>query len=249
MDTSLATGATSVPSDLRRWATTLYFMAPGATLWQWQRRRRLARRRRRRSPGPNPAGIIYGTALSRDAARRDGERARDLRLLAGGGHGAEAGNDTLSVTFTPTDTTDYTTATATATIAVAQATPTITWATRRGSSTARRCRATQLDATASVAGTFTYSPAAGTVLKAGNDTLSVTFTPTDTDRLHDARRRRRRSRWRRRRRRSPGPTRRGSSTARRCRATQLDATASVPGTFAYSPAAGTVPRRATTRCR
>ena len=40
---------------------------------------------------------------------------------------------------------------------------------------------TQLNATASVAGTtFAYSPAAGTVLAPGTQTLSVTFTPTDT---------------------------------------------------------------------
>ena len=38
----------------------------------------------------------------------------------------------------------------------------------------------QLDATASIAGTFTYSPAKGTVLHAGADqTLSATFTPAD----------------------------------------------------------------------
>ena len=36
-------------------------------------------------------------------------------------------NQTLSVSFTPTDTTDYTTAAATATINVSQATPTISW--------------------------------------------------------------------------------------------------------------------------
>ena len=40
--------------------------------------------------------------------------------------------------------------------------------------------ATQLDATASVAGTFVYSPAAGTVLTAGQHTLTAVFTPTDT---------------------------------------------------------------------
>ena len=39
---------------------------------------------------------------------------------------------------------------------------------------------TQLNASASVAGTFAYSPAAGTVLNAGNgQMLSVVFTPTD----------------------------------------------------------------------
>jgi len=41
--------------------------------------------------------------------------------------------------------------------------------------------ATQLNATASVAGTFVYTPPAGTVLNAGNNqTLRVDFTPTDT---------------------------------------------------------------------
>src|SRR5439155_27223543 len=41
--------------------------------------------------------------------------------------------------------------------------------------------ATQLDATANVPGTFTYTPAAGTVLNAGpSQSLSVLFTPTDT---------------------------------------------------------------------
>ena len=38
----------------------------------------------------------------------------------------------------------------------------------------------QLDATASVPGTFVYSPAAGAIPPVGNDTLSVTFTPTDS---------------------------------------------------------------------
>ena len=37
----------------------------------------------------------------------------------------------------------------------------------------------QLDATASVPGTFVYTPPAGTVLCAGTQTLSVTFTPAD----------------------------------------------------------------------
>jgi len=40
--------------------------------------------------------------------------------------------------------------------------------------------AAQLDATSTVAGTFAYTPAAGTVLNAGIQMLSVTLTPTDT---------------------------------------------------------------------
>ena len=40
--------------------------------------------------------------------------------------------------------------------------------------------ATQLDASSTVAGTFTYSPAAGTVLTAGSETLTIAFTPSNT---------------------------------------------------------------------
>jgi hypothetical protein len=39
---------------------------------------------------------------------------------------------------------------------------------------------TQFDATASVPGTFAYAPPAGTVLQPGTQTLTATFTPTDT---------------------------------------------------------------------
>src|SRR5262249_5308930 len=46
--------------------------------------------------------------------------------------------------------------------------------------------ATQLDATADVAGSFAYTPAVGTVLNAGTQTLSVTFTPADTTDYADA---------------------------------------------------------------
>jgi predicted secreted protein len=59
-------------------------------------------------------------------------------------------------------------------------TPTITWTTPSPISYGTALGATQLDASASVAGTFTYSPAAGTVLPAGPQKLSTTFTPSDT---------------------------------------------------------------------
>ena len=91
-----------------------------------------------------------------------------------------AGSQTLSVTFTPTDTTDYNAATATVTLTVNTPTATITWATPAAITYGTALSATQLNATSSVAGTFVYTPAAGTVLTAGSQTLSVTFTPTDT---------------------------------------------------------------------
>ena len=66
-------------------------------------------------------------------------------------------------------------------VTVTQATPTLTWATPANIISGTPLGATQLDATASVPGTFSYTPAAGTTLAVGqNEKLSVTFTPTDT---------------------------------------------------------------------
>lgn len=58
--------------------------------------------------------------------------------------------------------------------------PTITWANPAAITYGTALNGAQLDATASVPGIFMYSPAAGTILGAGTQTLSVTFTPTDT---------------------------------------------------------------------
>ena len=58
--------------------------------------------------------------------------------------------------------------------------PVITWATPTAITYGTPLSATQLNATANVAGTFSYSPAASTVLAAGAQTLAATFTPADT---------------------------------------------------------------------
>jgi hypothetical protein len=93
-----------------------------------------------------------------------------------------AGSDqTLSVTFTPTDTADFAPVTVTAKINVGQATPTITWPDPAAIAFGTPLGSGQLDATASVPGTFAYTPAAGSVLGAGmGQKLSVTFTPQDS---------------------------------------------------------------------
>lgn len=62
------------------------------------------------------------------------------------------------------------------------ATPVITWNPPAAITYGSALSSDQLNATASVPGTFVYNPPAGTVLPVGsNQTLSVTFTPTDTD--------------------------------------------------------------------
>ena len=62
---------------------------------------------------------------------------------------------------------------------VQAAMPTLTWASPNPISFGTPLSGTQLDATASVPGTYMYSPAAGTILNTGPQTLSVTFTPSD----------------------------------------------------------------------
>ena len=69
---------------------------------------------------------------------------------------------------------------ATATLVIAKATPTITWATPASITTADGLSAKQLNATASVAGVFTYTPAIGTKSTVGKKDLSVSFVPTDS---------------------------------------------------------------------
>ncbi len=95
------------------------------------------------------------------------------------------GSHTLNVSFTPDNSSGYTGATGSTTIQVDKATPVLTWPTPAAVPVGTALSGVQLDATASfqgspVPGTFTYTPASGTVLSSGTQTLSVLFTPTDT---------------------------------------------------------------------
>jgi hypothetical protein len=186
-----------------------------------------------------PAAITYGTALSAAQLNATSSVAGTFVYTPAAGTVLKAGVQTLSVTFTPTDSVDYTTATSTVSITVKQASPVIGWANPAAITYGTALGAAQLDATSSVAGTFVYTPAAGTVLKAGVQILSVTFTPTDsidyttatssisitvkaaTPVINWA---------------TPAAITYGTALS----ATQLDATSSVAGTFVYSPAAGAV---------
>jgi len=127
-----------------------------------------------------PAAIVYGTALSATQLNATASVAGTFTYSPAGGTVLGAGSQTLSVSFTPTDTTDYMSATKSVTLTVNQATPVITWATPAAVSVGTALSITQLDATSPVAGGFAYSPATGTVLNmAGSTTLNVTFTPMD----------------------------------------------------------------------
>ena len=184
-----------------------------------------------------------GSPTARRCPRRSSTRRRAWRgpspTRRPPGTVLKAGSDALSVTFTPTDTTDYTTATAddddrggAGDAGDHLGRP------RRASSTARRCPRRSSTRRRAWRGPSPTRRPPGSVPKAGSDTLSVTFTPTDTtdyttgDRDDDA------SPWRRRRPTITWAAPAGIAYGTALSATQLDATSSVPGTFAYSPAAG-----------
>src|SRR5207237_789555 len=146
------------------------------------------------------------------------------------------GGQSLSVAFTPTDTANYSSTTASVMITVARATPAITWPAPPSIVYGTALSTAQLNATASVPGTFVYSPAAGTVFDAGvGQSLSVAFTPTDTANYSPATasvpltvsKATPTMTW-------PVPASIVYGTA--LSATQLNGTASVPGTSIYSPA-------------
>jgi hypothetical protein len=60
-----------------------------------------------------------------------------------------------------------------------QQTPPVSWATPANIVYGTPLSGAQLDASSTLPGTFTYSPAAGTILGTGKQTLTATFTPTD----------------------------------------------------------------------
>jgi hypothetical protein len=127
-----------------------------------------------------PAPITYGTPLSSTQLNATANVPGSFSYSPGAGTILSAGSQTLSVIFTPTDTTTYKTATASVTLQVNQATPTITWAKPAPITYGTPLSSTQLNATANVPGSFSYSPGAGTILPGGAQTLKVTFTPNDT---------------------------------------------------------------------
>jgi hypothetical protein len=187
-----------------------------------------------------PAAIPYGTALSAAQLNATATVAGTFTYSPALGSILTAGNQTLTVTFTATDATDFVTATDSVTLMVNQAIPAITWNSPAAIGYGTPVSANQLNATSSIAGSFSYSPAAGTVLSGGSQALTVTFTPTDmTDYSATTA-----STvltvtpiappitWA-----TPAAITYGTSLC----PVQLNATSTITGTYSYFPAAGSVP--------
>jgi hypothetical protein len=189
-----------------------------------------------------PAAISYGTALSSAQLNATANVAGTFTYTPAAGTVLKPGTRTLSVSFTPTDTTTYSSATATVQLTVNQVNPAITWAPLAAITQGTAISANQLDATANVPGTFSYSPAAGTVPAVGTQPLTATFTPTDATDYMSATAHNSVTvnantgktpliTWG-----TPAAISYGTALS----STQLNATANVAGTFTYTPVAGTV---------
>ena len=142
---------------------------------------------------PTPGSITYGTALT--SAQLDASAADSVTgaAVAGkfvytpaAGTIVPGGLQTLSVTFTPTNTTDYSPITTITTVVVNPATPLLSWSNPAPITAGTPLSSVQLDATASdptsggpASGTLVYTPPAGTIVGRGLSTLNVTFMPTD----------------------------------------------------------------------
>ena len=79
---------------------------------------------------------------------------------------------------------DYVRTLASPDVLVGRGTPVINWPAPSAITYSFPVNSTQLNATADVPGTFSYSPVSGTLLPAGTNTLTATFTPADTARYH-----------------------------------------------------------------
>ncbi len=186
-----------------------------------------------------PSPITYGTALGPAQLDATANVPGAFVYNPFSGTVLSAGQQVLTVNFTPTDTATYATATDMAILTVNKASPAITWATPAPISYGTTLNAAQLNATANVPGLFTYSPGAGSTPHAGPAVLTATFTPTDatdyaattstvTLTVNKA---------------APTitwPTPASVSVGTALTSAQLNASASTPGTFVYTPPAGTV---------
>ncbi|MGO9124489.1 MAG: choice-of-anchor D domain-containing protein [Terriglobales bacterium] len=131
-----------------------------------------------------PASAVYGASF----AVATTTNASTTAVIGASGACSNVGNSITMTSGTGTCSlaanwaadANYNAATASQSTAATLATSTISWATPSPIVYGTPLSSVQLDATANVAGTFAYTPPAGTVLAAGNQTLSVMFTPTYT---------------------------------------------------------------------
>lgn len=186
---------------------------------------------------PTPAKIVYGTPLDGTHLNASAQVPGKFEYSPSAGEMLPPGMHTLSVTFTPADTANYSIAQATVSLSVSKAKSAIHWPAPAPVLYGTQLSGAQLSARASVPGSFEYRPDLGAVLAAGEHELTVVFTPADTlgysisqsAVLLRVMKATPAIKW-------PNPDPIAHDVA--LSATQLNALASVPGSFAYTPSAG-----------
>jgi hypothetical protein len=103
------------------------------------------------------------------------------------GHVPTAGVQALTATFTPNESEKYTTVEAGVKLTVTRAKPMIAWPPPSPITYGTPLGDAEFNAKASVPGTFVFTPAKGTVLTIGTQTLEALFTPEDTGNYDSAR--------------------------------------------------------------
>jgi Flp pilus assembly CpaE family ATPase len=189
---------------------------------------------------PTPDPITYGTQLGTLHLCAAASVPGTFEYNPGLGSVLAAGEHRLSVVFTPEDTVGYSSSQTAVSLTVAKATPAISWRKPEPISCGAAIGATQLNARATVPGSFAYTPAAGVIMDPGAHELTAVFTPIDTlnyTTSHAAvpltvtEKSSTTITW-------PTPSVISYGTA--LSDAQLNATASVAGTFVYTPSAGHV---------
>lgn len=126
-----------------------------------------------------PASIVYGTPLDTAQLNAAADVPGTFTYTPAAAEVLGAGTHTLTVSFAAADAANYESASATVTLAVSKANASLHWERPADIVYGTPVGAAQLNASANVAGTFSYTPSAGTVLSAGEHVLSATFTPED----------------------------------------------------------------------
>jgi hypothetical protein len=128
------------------------------------------------------SGVYDGSAHAPSACASSYSGVTCANNPASVGPGVSSGVTNPVASFPAGNASDYTLTKATGTYSITKAptSSTITWAPPAAITYGTLLSAAQLNATSTVAGTFTYTPAAGTLLPAGPQTLSATFNPGDS---------------------------------------------------------------------
>jgi MinD-like ATPase involved in chromosome partitioning or flagellar assembly len=188
----------------------------------------------------NPASpILYGTPLGARQLNAETDIPGVFVYRPAVGAVLQAGTAQLTATFLPEDDANYAEADASVSLVVDRATPVINWRTPDPIEYGTALDDRQLNASATIAGSFTYMPPADSMLSAGSHRIAVLFAPEDNANYIPAetavslvvKKATPKITWP-----APEPIMSGNPLS----VAQLNAKASVPGKFAYIPRAGSV---------